>query len=80
MPLLAATARLTAGGSMARNVRYLVNAIVLLLIGAHGIYRFTTERTQLDSDGFALGLVVAQVVVGLGGAIWFFVRSRSVSG
>ena len=65
---------------MARNVRYLLNAVVLLLIGAHGIYRFVTERTQLDSDGFALGLVVAQVVVGLGGAIWFFARSRSVSG
>jgi hypothetical protein len=64
---------------MARNVRYLVNAIVLLLIGAHGIYRFTTERAELTSDGLSLGLVIAQVVVGLGGAIWFFVRSRSVS-
>jgi hypothetical protein len=63
---------------MARNVRYLVNAIVLLLIGAHGIYRFTTERADL-SDGVSLGLVIAQVVVGFGGAIWFFVRSRSVS-
>jgi hypothetical protein len=64
---------------MARNVRYLVNAIVLLLIGAHGIYRFTTDRAELGSDGIGLGLVVAQVVVGFGGAIWFFVRSRSVS-
>jgi len=63
---------------MAKNVRYLVNAIVLLLIGAHGIYRFTTERAEL-SDGISLGLVVAQIVVGIGGAIWFFVRSRSVS-
>jgi len=63
---------------MARNVRYLVNAVVLLLIGAHGIYRFTTERAEL-SDGITLGLVVAQIVVGIGGAIWFFVRSRSVS-
>jgi hypothetical protein len=64
---------------MARNVRYLVNAIVLLLIGAHGIYRFTTERAELVSDGISLGLVIAQVVVGFGGAIWFFVRSRNVS-
>jgi hypothetical protein len=63
---------------MSRNVRYLVNAVVLLLIGAHGIYRFTTERAEL-SDGITLGLVVAQIVVGIGGAIWFFVRSRSVS-
>jgi len=63
---------------MARNVRYLVNAVVLLLIGAHGIYRFATERAEL-TDGVSLGLVVAQIVVGIGGAIWFFVRSRSVS-
>jgi hypothetical protein len=64
---------------MSRNVRYLVNAIVLLLIGAHGVYRFSTERPDLSSDGIGLGLVIAQVVVGFGGAIWFFVRSRSVS-
>ena len=63
---------------MAKNVRYLVNAVVLLLIGAHGIYRFATERAEL-SDGISLSLVVAQIVVGIGGAIWFFVRSRSVS-
>lgn len=64
---------------MPRNVRYLVNAVVLLLLGAHGVYRFVTERQELVSDGISLGLVIAQVVVGFGGAIWFFVRSRSVS-
>ncbi len=64
---------------MPRNVRYLVNAVVLLLLGAHGVYRFITERQELVSDGISLGLVIAQVVVGFGGAIWFFVRSRSVS-
>jgi len=78
LPHLPAAARLTAGVNMARNGRYLVNAVVLLLIGAHGIYRFTTERAEL-TDGVSLGLVVAQIVVGIGGAIWFFVRSRSVS-
>ncbi|HET7608259.1 MAG TPA: hypothetical protein VFL84_06250 [Gammaproteobacteria bacterium] len=65
---------------MTRNARYVVNAVVLLLIGAHGIYRFASERALLDADGLALGLVVAQIVVGIGGAIWFFMRSRSVSG
>ena len=75
---LPAAARLTAGGTMAKNVRYLVNAVVLLLIGAHGIYRFTTERAEL-SDGLSLGLVIAQIVVGIGGAIWFLVRSRRAS-
>ena len=64
---------------MPRNTRYLVNAIVLLAIGAHGVYRFITESPDLASDGVGLGLVIAQVVVGLGGAIWFFVRSRNVS-
>ena len=64
---------------MPRNVRYLVNAVVLLLLGAHGVYRFITERQELVSDGISLGLVIAQIVVGFGGAIWFFVRSRSVS-
>lgn len=64
---------------MPRHVRYLVNAVVLLLLGAHGVYRFVTERQELVSDGISLGLVIAQVVVGFGGAIWFFVRSRSVS-
>lgn len=78
MPHLQAAVRLTAGGNMSRNVRYLVNAVVLLLIGAHGIFRFTTERAEL-SDGVSLGLVIAQIVVGIGGAIWFYVRSRSVS-
>jgi len=62
---------------MPRKTRYLVNAIVLLAIGAHGVYRFITESPDLDGVDF--GLVIAQVVVGLGGAIWFFVRSRNVS-
>ena len=65
---------------MSRNVRYLVNAVVLLLIGAHAVYRFTVERAELASDGVGFGLVVAQGVVGFGGAIWFFVRSRQASG
>ena len=63
---------------MQKNVRYRVNALVLLAIGAHGVYRFVTERAEL-SDGVSLGLVIAQIIVGVAGAIWFFVRSRSVS-
>jgi len=62
-----------------RNTRYLVNAIVLLAIGAHGVYRFITESPDLASDGVGLGLVIAQVVVGLGGAIWFVVLSLNGS-
>jgi hypothetical protein len=55
-----------------------VKAIVLLAIAAPGIYRIATERAELQ-DGVSLGLVVAQIVVGIGGAIWFFARSRGVS-
>lgn len=42
----AAAATLTAGGGMTRNIRYLLNAFVLLLIGAHGGYRFAKERVR----------------------------------
>jgi hypothetical protein len=64
---------------MPRNVRYLLNALLLLALGAHGVYRFAVGRAELASDTLGLVLVVAQVVVGFAGAIWFFVRSRSVS-
>ena len=65
---------------MSRKGRYLLNAVVLLLIGAHGVYRFTTQREELAAEGLWLGLVVAQAVVGIAGAVWFFARSRQVSG
>lgn len=65
---------------MPRNVRYLLNAVLLLALGGHGLYRFTVGRAELGTDGVSMGLVIAQMVVGFAGAIWFFVRSRSVSG
>jgi hypothetical protein len=65
---------------MSRKGRYLVNAVVLLLIGAHGVYRFVTQREDLAAEGLWFALVVAQAVVGIAGAVWFFARSRQVSG
>jgi len=61
---------------MSRSRRYLVNALILLLIGAHAVYRFFNERIELSFDSLAFGLVVAQGVVGFAGAIWFLARSR----
>ena len=65
---------------MTRKGRYLTNAVVLLLIGAHGVYRFAAQREELAAEGFWFALVVAQAVVGIAGAVWFFARSRQVSG
>ena len=63
---------------MSRSVRFLVNAVICLLVGAHAVYWFATGRAQFASDT-RIGLVLAQAVVGFAGAIWFFARSRSVS-
>lgn len=63
---------------MSRSVRFLLNAVLCLLVGAHAVYWFAMGRAELASD-VRIGLVVAQAVVGFAGAIWFFVRSRTVS-
>jgi hypothetical protein len=55
-----------------------LNAVLCLLIGGHAIYWFAMGRAEFASD-IRIGMVVAQAVVGLGGAIWFFMRARSVS-
>jgi len=62
---------------MSRTVRYVVNALICLLVGAHAVYWFATGRAELATD-LRVGLVVAQAVAGFAGAIWFFMRSRSV--
>jgi hypothetical protein len=64
---------------MSRSVRFLVNAVLLLLVAAHAIYWFAMGRAELATD-LQIGLRVAQAVAGLAGAIWFFMRSRSVAG
>jgi len=63
---------------MSRSMRFLLNAALCLLVGGYAVYWFATGRAQFASD-IQIGLFVAQAVVGLGGAIWFFMRSRSVS-
>jgi hypothetical protein len=63
---------------MSRSARFIVNAALCLLVGAHAVYWFATGRAELAPD-LQVGLRAAQAVVGFAGAIWFFVRSRSVS-
>ncbi len=64
---------------MTRSNRYLVNAGVCLLVGAHAVWWFASGQGELTS-GFWIGLRVAQAVVGFAGAIWFLSRSRGAAG
>ena len=63
---------------MSRSARYLLNALVLLLIAGHGIWWFATGRGELAPDT-TVWLRAAQVIVGLAGAIWLFSRSRGAA-
>lgn len=62
---------------MSRSFRYVLNALLCLLVGGHAVYWFATGRADFATD-VRVGLVVAQAVAGFAGAIWFFMRSRSV--
>jgi hypothetical protein len=63
---------------MSRSVRYLINALLLVLVGAHAVWWFATGRAEF-APGMAVGLRVAQGIVGFAGAIWFYSRSRSAA-
>lgn len=62
---------------MPRTTRFVLNALLCLLVGGHAVYWFATGRAEFATD-LRIGLVVAQAVAGFAGAIWFFMRSRSV--
>lgn len=62
---------------MSRTTRYVLNALLCLLVGGHAVYWFAMGRAEVATD-LRVGLVVAQAVAGFAGAIWFFMRSRSV--
>ena len=63
---------------MSKSVRYLVNAVLCLLVAGHALYWFATGQSEFAS-GTRLGLKVAQAVVGFAGAIWFYSRSRGAA-
>jgi hypothetical protein len=63
---------------MSRSVRYLLNALLLLLLGGHAVWWFAAGRAEFAPD-LTVWLKVAQAIVGLAGAIWFFSRSRGAA-
>lgn len=58
--------------------RHQVNAIICLLLLAHAVYWFASGGAQTATQ-LRLALVIAQAVVGLGGAVWFWHRSRQAA-
>ena len=60
---------------MATGSRHRINAVICLLVVAHAIYRATTDDLA-PTLNLRTGLVVAQGVLGLAGAVWFWSRSR----
>lgn len=59
-------------------LRHRINAAICVLVLAHAIYLFATDRLEGATD-LRIGLAVAQAVLGLVGALWFWNRSRSYS-
>jgi hypothetical protein len=63
---------------MSKSVRYLLNALLLVLVGAHAVWWFATGRAAFATDT-AVWLRVAQGIAGFAGAIWFYSRSRGAA-
>jgi hypothetical protein len=63
---------------MSKSRRYLMNAGVCLLVGAHAVWWLASGQSTFNTS-FWIGLRVAQAVVGFAGAIWFFSRSRGAA-
>lgn len=63
---------------MRKSTRHQINALVLALVAAHAVYWFVSGQTA-GSTTLMMGLRVAQAVLGVVGALWFFSRSRGVS-
>lgn len=63
---------------MSRSNRYLINAGICLLVGAHAVWWFASGQSAFVA-GFWIALRVAQAVLGFAGAIWFFSRSRGAA-
>lgn len=60
---------------MSRSTRYVINAILCLLVAGHAILWFANGNAETATQ-LRIGLVVAQAVLGVIGAVWFFSRSR----
>ena len=63
---------------MSKVSRHRINALICLLVLAHAVYWLVSGRLELASN-LRVGLIVAQAALGLGGAVWFWSRSRGTS-
>jgi len=63
---------------MSKVSRHRINALICLLVLAHAAYWFVSGQLE-QASSLRIGLVVAQAVLGLGGAVWFWNRSRGTS-
>jgi hypothetical protein len=63
---------------MRKSTRHQINALILALVAAHAVYWFATGQAAVSTTPM-VGLRVAQGVLGVVGALWFFSRSRGVS-
>ena len=59
---------------MTRSARHRINAGIALLVLAHAIYRFVADDMQLGG-GLHAASIVAEAVIGIVGAVWFWFRS-----
>ncbi len=63
---------------MTKASRHRINAVICLVVLAHALYWFFSGRLEYASN-FRTGLVIAQGIAGLAGAVWFWGRSRGVT-
>lgn len=60
---------------MSRSGRYLFNTFVCVLVAAHAVYWIATGRLE-GATNVRFALWVAQLAVGVIGAVWFANRAR----
>lgn len=65
-------------GSMSKATRHQINALILALVAVHAIYWFVSGQSA-GTTTLMVGLRVAQGIVGVVGALWFFSRSRGAA-
>ena len=63
---------------MTNSVRHLINAVICALVLVHAVYWLVSGHMETATE-LRIGLVFAQALLGLVGAIWFWTRSRGVS-
>lgn len=63
---------------MPRTTLHQINALILALVAVHAVYWFVTGQSA-GATTLMVGLRVAQGIVGVIGALWFFSRSRGAA-